>query len=161
KAGFFNDKITVNRKLTINAGIRFDHYSSWLPEQGNPGEGPWSVKKIYAARGGDEFPRYTRWSPRLSFAYDLMGSGRLAFKGSWGRYSNGIGPNATTTGVNLNSARSCTYTLWDGTIPYDVRKNFGPDGIMGTADDTNSSGCTGGAGIYNFDKNLEVSYMDE
>ncbi len=162
KAGFFNDKITVNRKLTINAGIRFDHYTSWLPEQGNPGEGPWAVKKIFAARGGDEFPKYTRWSPRFSFAYDLTGSGRLAFKGSWGRYSNGIGPNATTTGVNLNSAKSCTYNLWDGTIPYDVRRNFGPDGIMGTADDINLSGaCTGGPGIYAFDQNLRTSYLDE
>jgi hypothetical protein len=35
---FINDKITWNRKLTINAGIRIDHYSSWLPAPGNPGE---------------------------------------------------------------------------------------------------------------------------
>jgi hypothetical protein len=51
---FINDKITVNRKLTVNAGIRWDHYSSWLPEQGNPGIGPWSTKKINAER--HDFP---------------------------------------------------------------------------------------------------------
>jgi hypothetical protein len=161
KAGFFNDKITVNRQLTINVGLRVDRYTSWLPEQGNPGEGPWSVKKIFPAVSGDNFPTYTRWSPRLSFAYDITGSGRLAFKGSWGRYSNGIGPNATTNGVNPNSPRNCTYNLWDGTIPYDARKNFGADGLMGTPDDTNVGTCTGGAGISNFDKNLRTSYMDE
>lgn len=85
---------------------------------------------------------------------------KLAFKGSWGRYSNGAGPGATTTGVNPNSARSCTYNRWDGTIPY--RPNFGPDGLMGTSDDVNLSGaCTGGAGVFNFDPNLKTAYMDE
>jgi outer membrane receptor for monomeric catechols len=29
-----NDSINVTSKLTVNAGIRFDYYSSWLPEQG-------------------------------------------------------------------------------------------------------------------------------
>lgn len=160
KAAYINDKITLSRKLTVNAGVRVDHYTSFLPQQGNPGEGPWAVKRIFPARGGDEFPKYTQWSPRLSFAYDVTGTGRLAFKGSWGRYSNGAGPGATTTGVNPNSGRSCTYNRWDGTIPY--RPNFGSDGLMGTSDDVNLSGaCTGGSGVFNFDSNLRTSYMDE
>ena len=160
KAGFINDKLTVNRKLTVNVGIRVDHYTTFLPAQGNPGSGPFAVKRDFAARGDSEFPIYTQWSPRLSFAYDVTGTGRLAVKGSWGRYSNGMGPGATSNNVNPNSAKSCTYTRWDGTIPY--KPNFGPDGVMGTSDDVNLSGsCTGGAGIINFDKNLRTSYMDE
>ena len=34
---FFNDKITFSRKLTVNAGFRMDHYSSWLPIRATPG----------------------------------------------------------------------------------------------------------------------------
>jgi hypothetical protein len=144
----------------VNVGLRVDHYTSFLPQQGNPGEGPWSVKKIFPSVGDENFPKYTQWSPRLSFAYDLTGNGRFALKGSWGRYSTGAGPGATSGNVNPNSPRSCTYLRWDGTIPY--RPNFGPDGLMGTADDVNLSGaCSGGTGTINFDDNLRASYMDE
>jgi hypothetical protein len=160
KAAYFNDKITLNRKLTVNVGIRVDHYTSFLPPQGNPGEGPWAVKRVFEARDDNEFPKYTQWSPRLSFAYDVTGTGRIAFKGSWGRYSNGAGPGATTTGVNQNAARSCTYTRWDGSIPF--MPSFGADGLMGTSDDVNLSGaCSGGGGVFTFDDKLRTSYMDE
>ena len=30
----------LNRKLNVTAGIRFDHYNSWLPAQGRKGLGP-------------------------------------------------------------------------------------------------------------------------
>ena len=31
--------------MTLNAGVRFDRYSSWLPEQGNPGTGPFAASQ--------------------------------------------------------------------------------------------------------------------
>ena len=43
---YANDSVNLTRKLTVNAGVRFDRYTSWLPEQGNPGTGP------YAGRPG-------------------------------------------------------------------------------------------------------------
>jgi Carboxypeptidase regulatory-like domain len=160
KGFYVNDKVTVNRNLTINLGIRLDHYSTFLPEQGNPGTGPYAVRRIFPSVSDSSFPIYTRWSPRLSLAYDVTGTGRVAVKASWGRYSNGAGPGSETSGVNPNSARSCTYNKWDGTIPY--TPDFGPDGLMGTADDINlARACTGGVGTYNFDSNLQTGYMDE
>src|SRR5215467_4443742 len=44
RAGYFNDKITWNRKLTVNVGLRYDWAGSFLPAQGNTGEGPYSQK---------------------------------------------------------------------------------------------------------------------
>ena len=44
---FANDSINLTPKLTVNAGVRFDHYSSWLPEQGNPGTGPFATARVY------------------------------------------------------------------------------------------------------------------
>ena len=41
-------------ELTANVGIRFDRYASSLPEQGNPGTGPFSTKNIYPTR--HDFP---------------------------------------------------------------------------------------------------------
>ena len=43
---FANDSVNLTPKLTVNAGVRFDHYSSWLPEQGNPGTGPFATARI-------------------------------------------------------------------------------------------------------------------
>ncbi len=37
---YLNDKINLSKKLTLNAGVRYDFYSNYLPAQGNPGQGP-------------------------------------------------------------------------------------------------------------------------
>jgi hypothetical protein len=125
-----------------------------------------------------EFPTYTLWSPRLSFAYDVLGDGKIAIKGSYGRYvgitsspNSQPGPGENSNGVNPVSTNSCTYNNWDGTIPFDVRKNAGPDGIPLTADDLNLNGACGkvaffnGQGvplnIYHFDSNLKPDYVSE
>ena len=55
-SGYINDKITLGRQFTLNVGVRYDRYSSYLPEQGNPGTGPWSTENIYPYT--DEFPVY-------------------------------------------------------------------------------------------------------
>ena len=140
---FINDKITWNRKLTLNVGLRFDRRSSWLPEQGNPGTGPFATKNLYAERR--DFPVYNAWVPRVSFVYDVTGEGKLALKASYGRYSSG-GPNASS--VNPASSITKTYNNWDGTIPYVPR----PQDLASTS---------GGGGIQTLDKNLDGSYTDE
>ena len=104
----------------VNAGIRFDRYSSWLPEQGNPGTGPWAERNIYPENR--DFPVYNAWSPRLSAIYDVTGNGRMALKASYGRYAaSGSGVNAASgpvaLSVNPNATRTFTYR-WNGQIPY-------------------------------------------
>lgn len=118
---FANDSVNVTPKLTINAGLRFDHYSSWLPEQGNPGTGPWATARIVPETHG--FPVYNAISPRVSAVYDITGTGRVAIKASYGRYSasgsgvnNAAGPVASS--VNPAATLVSTYTRWDGRIPY-------------------------------------------
>ena len=81
---YANDRINVSRKLTFNVGVRYDRYSSWLPEQGNPGAGPYSTINLYPEQHG--FPVYSNWSPRVSTAYDVFGNGRVALKASYGKY---------------------------------------------------------------------------
>jgi hypothetical protein len=54
----------MSRQVTLSLGVRFDRYSSFLPEQGNPGTGPWSTRAIFPAR--DDFPVYSTFVPRLS-----------------------------------------------------------------------------------------------
>ena len=122
-SAYINDKITMSRKLTLNVGVRFDRYSSFLPEQGNPGTGPFATKNIFEYKGEGNFPIYQTLVPRISAVYDLTGEGRLAVRASYGRYvggSSGASANPGPGGadVNSNAIITRTYSNWDGRIPY-------------------------------------------
>lgn len=148
---FVNDMVNLTRHLTLNAGIRFDRYSSWLPAQGNPGTGPYAVENIYPEN--HNFPDYNAWSPRFSVIYDLTGNGRTALKASYGRYAaSGSGVTAASgpvaASVNPAATRTSTYR-WTGAIPY----------TPNPADLQSVTG--GGVGTRTLDPNLKPEGMDE
>jgi hypothetical protein len=148
---FVNDMVNLTHRLTLNAGVRFDRYSSWLPAQGNDGSGPFAVANIFPENR--DFPSYNAWSPRLSLIYDVFGNGRTAIKASYGRYAaSGSGVTAASgpvaSQVNPASTRTSTYR-WNGTIPY----------TPNPADLQSVSG--GGAGTRALDPNLKAEGMDE
>jgi hypothetical protein len=149
---YLNDKIDLSKKLTVNLGVRYDHYSNYLPAQGNPGIGPFATgEKLYPEIGN--FPVFEKWVPRLSLAYDVRGDGRIALKASYSRYAGaGTAPGSApgATGANVNQAQTIikTYTNWDGSIPYvPVAANL--------------SSVTGGGGIQVLAPNLESPYTDQ
>jgi hypothetical protein len=151
RSWFANDSVNLTPKLTVNAGLRFDHYSSWLPEQGNPGTGPYATARIIPETHG--FPVYNAISPRVSAVYDITGSGRVAVKASYGRYSaSGSGVNAAAgpvaSSVNPAATLVSTYTRWDGRIPY----------TPVAADLTSVTGATRDSKL---DPGLKGEYLDE
>ena len=72
---FVQDSWAVGRKLTINPGLRFDHYRGSLKAV----EGT-----LYKANA---------WGPRVGFAYDMFGNGRTVVRGHYGRYFDGAKAN--------------------------------------------------------------------
>ncbi|MDP1569214.1 MAG: carboxypeptidase regulatory-like domain-containing protein [Vicinamibacterales bacterium] len=150
-SAYVNDMITLSRKLTLNVGLRFDRYSSWLPEQGNPGTGPFATEFLYPEN--NDFPVYNALSPRVSLIYDVTGEGRIAVKGSYGRYAAaGSGPSAAVgpvaNNVNPAAAVTRTYSNWDGSIPY-------------TPVPANLASITGGSRDRRIDPDTKGEYMDE
>jgi Carboxypeptidase regulatory-like domain len=150
-SAYLNDMITLSRNLTVNLGLRYDRYSSWLPEQGNPGTGPWATPFIYPET--HDFPVYNALSPRLSLIYDVTGEGRVAIKASYGRYAAaGSGPSAAVGPVanNVNPAASVTrtYSNWDGSIPY-------------LPNESNLASISGGSRDRRIDPEAKGEYMDE
>jgi hypothetical protein len=148
---FANDSVNITPRLTVNAGLRFDHYSSWLPEQGNPGTGPFATARIYPETRG--FPVYNAISPRVSAVYDLMGSGRVALKASYGRYAasgSGVSAAAGPVASSVNPAATLvsTYTRWDGRIPY-------------TPVAADLASVTGASRDSRLDPGLKGEYLDE
>jgi hypothetical protein len=150
-SGYINDKITLTRQFTLNVGVRYDRYSSFLPEQGNPGTGPFATENIYPFT--DDFPVYSSFVPRVSAVYDITGEGRVAVRASYGRYvggSSGVlgNPGPAASDVNPNSIVTRTYSNWDGTIPY----------IPIAA---NLTSTTGGGTDRSIDPNVNGPYVDE
>ena len=140
---YLNDKITVNRNVTLNLGLRYDRYSSALPEQGNPGTGPFAEKKLFPE--DHDFPVYDDWLPRVSLVYDVGGNGRTALKASYGRYLiNGREARRVNPAANITK----TYNDWDGSIPYvPVEDNLGR--------------ISGGSRNRSLDSSLRGSWLDE
>ena len=148
---YANDSMTLNRKLTLNVGVRYDRYGSWLPEQGNDGSGPYATARIYPEN--HNFPVYAAWSPRLSAIYDITGTGRVALKASYGRYAaNGSGITAAAgpvaSQVNPAATLVSTYTRWNGVMPY-------------TPVPADLTSVTGQSRDSQLDPNLKGEYMDE
>ena len=148
---FANDSVNLTRRATLNAGVRYDRYGSWLPEQGNPGTGPFATKNVFPEN--HNFPTYGAWSPRLSFVYDLTGSGKVALKASYGRYAaagSGVTAAAGPVASQVNPAATLvsTYTGWDGKVPY----------IPVPA---NLSSITGASRDSRLDPSLKGEYLDE
>ena len=160
---FINDKITVSRNLTLNVGVRWDGYGSYLQEQGNLGVGLYtcgsggcsvgSQANIFPSQGTENFPAYNTLVPRVSAVYDVTGEGRVALKGSYGRYVGGssganANPGPGANDVNPNAPANCTYR-WDGSIPY-------------TPVAADLTSCAGGGGsIRTIDLGLRGPGLDE
>jgi hypothetical protein len=80
---FAQDQWTMKR-VTVNAGLRFDYYTQGYPDIHLP-----ATRWVAADR---DFPAATlvRWkdlSPRFGVAYDLFGNGKTAVKASLSRYN--------------------------------------------------------------------------
>ena len=101
--GFVQDSWKVNRRLTLELGVRFTHFQPWvdrlgygysifIPSQYNPNctaiqycGFEWNKRDSGVPLGGFA-TRALFWQPRFGAAYDLFGNGKTVIRGGWGRY---------------------------------------------------------------------------
>jgi hypothetical protein len=127
---FLNDTWSFNR-LTVNAGVRYDRYRGWLPEQQQLAAttGPVSVPaKTFA-----EVDQYT-WNvaaPRVGVVYDLSGDGATVVKANYGLYWHNPGVQLGGAG-NPNTANKFQTHAWND-LNRDQRWQPGEEGIIQTS----------------------------
>jgi hypothetical protein len=80
---YLQDSWTLNR-LTVSPGIRWDWIVQSIPAQCAPA-GRFVPERCFSAV--ENIPNWKNWAPRLGVAYDLFGDGKLAVKGSIGKYT--------------------------------------------------------------------------
>jgi hypothetical protein len=128
---YAQDKWTIGQ-LTLNLGVRYDHYHTYFPTQSL---GP----SRFAPTTNFTFPE-AQWNmlndivPRLGATYDLFHNGKTAIRGSAGRYVNGLslvgsGPYGNAGNPIARISTSVTRSWNDLMFPVgDPRRgNFVPD----------------------------------
>ncbi len=124
---YATDEWKATRRLTITAGIRFEHLGPWYDVHG-VGLAVWTPPTQHVVYGGvtqdpHTFPGISWhqtnssvpisgspsttlfYSPRAGLAYDLYGNGKTTFRGGWGayrfhdNYNDAAGPLSTAEGI--------------------------------------------------------------
>ena len=104
------DSWTVNPKLTLNLGLRWDYESHMLDEnyvtpanivtalkgKSFPFDGRTiTIPDEYFSTGSERKPYKSEYQPRLGFSYDLNGDGKSVVFGGWGKYYDRLFLNST------------------------------------------------------------------
>jgi len=105
---YVQDDITINPRLTVNAGLRYDLWTGYdLNQTSNPNfvflSSPAAQAQFHESyiqdfangNGGKLKNDKNNWSPRLGFTYDLTGSAKNLIRGGVGRYYDFPYTNAT------------------------------------------------------------------
>jgi hypothetical protein len=82
-SAYFQDNWVVNRRLTLNYGVRFERLVGFAPEQERSGNEFFPAERFGRI---EDIPRWADGAWRFGAAYDLTGDGRTALKGFVGRY---------------------------------------------------------------------------
>ncbi len=143
---YIQDSWRIGRRLTINAGVRYDQFHGWMPAQSSPA-GTWVPARQYPATDVQTWRDVT---PRLGVAYDLDGSARTVLKGSFSQYiaNEAVGIVESVNPSSLDSSNRCAWTDLNGDL---------------YAQANEISRCTGWSGGVStrIDPDLRRSYSNE
>jgi len=86
--GFASDSMTIGDRLTVNAGVRFDHTRAISPDL--PAHDLIGGETTATVRGLGTLYTWNVWSPRLGVTAKITADGRTVLRASYGRFHQGV-----------------------------------------------------------------------
>lgn len=117
--GFFiQDDWKVNKKLTLNLGLRYDILTMPTEEYGRQANFDLASRRLIVAEDDKDAlvdTDWGNWGPRAGFAYDLFGNGKSVIRGGYGLYyyldRGGVANQLISNPPYRGAAQ---YGTWDG-----------------------------------------------
>ncbi|MFN7994853.1 MAG: carboxypeptidase regulatory-like domain-containing protein [Bryobacteraceae bacterium] len=133
---YVQDSWKVNRRLTLDYGIRFDHLGGWWDEQGT-GLAIWDAAKYNASAPATDLTgiewhkrnsaiplsgtpsRALFYDPRFGLAFDIFGTGKTVIRGGWGMYHFHDEQNVQSAALQVTSG-TYSYCACNGILTKDI-----------------------------------------
>jgi hypothetical protein len=139
EAFHIQDAYTVFRRLTINAGLRYEHFVGHIPAQTSPVgtyTALFNLPRSFAAI--NDVPNWNAVDPRFGLSWDVLGRGATVVKASISKYAQGVGMSVPAAVNPLAlSSNTCSWTNdinGDGMPePNEFLVNGAPTGCTGFA----------------------------
>jgi Carboxypeptidase regulatory-like domain/TonB dependent receptor len=148
-AGYVTDTWKVADRLSLNLGVRMDHYRNFLPAQEHPAN-QFSPQAISFA-AVDNVNTFNQVAPRVGLTYDVTGSGKTVLKANVGQYWWNPGAQLSTD-VNPNPGVWWKRYAWS-----DANNN----GVWDPGEQGNLLATQGGVATTKIDPNLKDPYTLE
>jgi hypothetical protein len=159
-APYVQDDWKVNRRLTLNLGVRFDYYGHLSTVENSqqplafftPGTGSsWGEQvlnggmKVRGSNGIATDKAQYRFAPRIGFAWDVFGNGNTAIRGGYAEFSDKVGEYAYVNNMRTNPPNYALPTISIYT-PGVTLANFSY-GISSTTDNGGAQGFAPPPGV--------------
>ena len=148
---YLQDTWRMTSRVTVNVGIRFDQYKSFLPEQVGPAGGRFAPATPTNYAAVDNVSTFNHPVPRIGVIFDLTGEGRTVIKANVAKYFWNPGTNISNN-VNPNSQDYYRRYAWS-----DPNRN----GVFDAGEEGTLIASLGGVGSATLDPNLKNTYTNE
>ncbi len=178
-AAFFQDDIRLNPKLTINAGLRWEHETGLQSRDGNlivgfdpNAQNALGAKVGVPVKGAVEFQShngypnqtgnytYNKLSPRIGMAYQL--NPKTVLRGGWGLFwAPAIGFSAPYTPEGATATTTPLASNDGGNTPLIQLSNPFPGGVVLPAGTANGDATCLGISCTIYDRNAKSTYIQQ